>query len=177
MNMNKNGFTLIEMLVAIGVFSMAMLISVSSFLSLQSSEKKVQVVTNIQNNLRFALEIMAKEIRTGELYHCALDAGTQPLDCPSGASSITFKNTQGQTIIYRKIDSGVQKSANGGASFQPLTSSDITVDDLKFYVVGAPSNDNLQPLVLITLKASSFVAGALNEYNLQTSVSQRKPSP
>ena len=171
------GFTLLEMIVAIGVFSIAVLIAVSSFLSLQSSEKKIQSSVNIQNNLRFALEIMAKDIRTGESYHCGADSGVQPLDCPSGASSLTFKNTLGQTVIYRKINSSIQKSSDGGVVFQPLTSSDITVDDLTFYVVGAPSNENLQPRVLITLKASSLVGASINEFNLETSVSQRKPAP
>lgn len=175
--MFKNGFTLLEMIVAIGIFSIAVLFSVSSFLSLQSAEKKIQSSVNVQNNLRFAMEIMAKEIRTGELYHCAEDLGVQPLDCASGDSSLTFKNTAGQTVIYRKINSGLHKSSDGGVVFQPLTSSDITVDDLKFYVNGAPSNDNLQPRVLITLKASGRVGVSEIVYNLQTSVSQRKPAP
>lgn len=168
---------MLEMIVAIGVFSIAVLLAVSSFLSLQSAEKKIQSLVNVQNNLRFAMEIMAKEIRTGELYHCGADSGVQPLDCPSGGPSLTFKNTAGQTTIYKKINSSIQKSSNGGIVFQPLTSSDITVDDLKFYVIGAPSNENLQPKVLIALKASGRIGASVSEFNLQTSVSQRKPAP
>ena len=175
--MRNLGFTLLEMIVAVGVFSIAVLLATSSFLSLQNAEKKIQSSVNVQNNLRFAMEIMAKEIRTGELYHCGSDSGVQPLDCPSGSSSLTFKNTLGQTIIYRKINSSIQKSSNGGIVFQPLTSSDITVDDLKFYVIGAPSNENLQPKVLIALKASGRIGASVSEFNLQTSVSQRKPAP
>ena len=168
---------MLEMVVAVGVFSVAILLATSSFLSLQNAEKKIQSAVNIQNNLRFAMEIMAKEIRTGESYHCGTDSGTEPLDCLSGSSSLTFKNAFGQTIIYRKIDSSIQKSSDGGTIFQPLTSSDVRVDDLKFYVVGAPLNDNAQPRVLINLKASGQVGASLTEISLQTSVSQRKPAP
>ena len=39
--MFKNGFTLLEMIVAIGVFSVAILIAISSFLNLEGIEKKV----------------------------------------------------------------------------------------------------------------------------------------
>ncbi len=175
--MSNRGFTLLEMIVALGVFSVAILLSVSSFLSLQNAEKKIQSAVNIQNNLRFAMEVMAKEIRTGESYHCGADSGTEPLDCLSGSSSLTFKNALGQTIIYRKIDSSIQKSSDGGTVFQPLTSPDIKVDEFKFFVIGAPSNENLQPRVLINLKASGQVGVNLNEVSLQTSVSQRKPAP
>ena len=175
--MLNRGFTLLEMVVAVGVFSVAILLATSSFLSLQNSEKKIQSAVNIQNNLRFAMEVMAKEIRTGGAYHCGTDPGTEPLDCLSGSSSLTFKNALGQTVIYRKIDSSIQKSSDGGIIFQPLTSSDIKVDELKFYVVGALLNDDIQPRVLINIKSSGQVGTGLNEISLQTSVSQRKPAP
>ncbi len=165
------------MIVAIGIFSVAILIAVSSFLTLESAEKRTQQVINLQNNLRFALEIMAKEIRTGEFYHCGASSGEEALDCASGASSLTFKNAQGQTIIYRNIGSSIQKSSDGGDVFRVITASDISIDDLTFYVAGSPSGDNLQPRVTIVLKASSAVARSINELNLQTTISQRKLSP
>ncbi|QQG46149.1 MAG: prepilin-type N-terminal cleavage/methylation domain-containing protein [Candidatus Niyogibacteria bacterium] len=176
-NKKITGFTLLEMVVAIGVFSVAVLLAVSSFLSLQNAEKKIQSSVNLQNNLRFALEIMAKEIRTGEFYHCGLGGGVDPADCLSGESSLTFQNALGQTVIYRNIDSKIQKSSDGGVVFQSLSSGDITVDDLKFYVVGSPSGDNLQPRVTITVKASKRVGANVSEFSLQTSVSQRKLAP
>lgn len=171
------GFTLLEMIVAVGVFSVAVLIAVSSFLVLQDTEKRTQRVINLQNNLRFALEIMAKEIRTGEIYHCGDSSGEEALDCMAGASSLTFKNALGQTVIYRKIGSSVQKSSDGGDVFQAITASDISIEDLTFYVTGSPSGDDLQPRVTIGIKASSQVGRNLNELNLQTTVSQRKLSP
>ena len=177
MIMRDPGFTLLELIVAVGVFSMAILIAVSAFLSLQAAEKRTQAFINLQNNLRFALEIMAKEIRTGELYHCGDEGGTEPLDCLSGASALTFKNALGLTVIYKKLGSSIQKSSDGGTIFQPLTAKDITINDLTFYVVGSPAGDNLQPRVIITLKASSPVGGDTKELSLQTTISQRKLAP
>lgn len=174
--MNK-GFTLLEMIVAIGVFSIAILISIGAFLNLENAEKKIQADIETQNNLRFALEIMSKEIRTGTSYHCSLNPGVEPIDCPSGLNSLAFKNTSGQTIIYRQNSNRVEKSSDGGAFFQPLTASNITVENLKFYVVGALTGDNIQPRVLIGLKAIGQIGRAQSEFVLQTAVSQRKPAP
>lgn len=175
--MCNKGFILLEMIVAVGVFSIAILLASSSFLSLQSAEKKAQSAVDLQNNLRFALEVMAKEIRTGDMYHCALDSGANPQDCVSGGSSLTFKNSLGESVIYRKIGSSIQKSSNGGIIFQPLTSTDVLVEDLSFYVVGSPSNDDLQPRITITVKASRRVGAKVSLLSLQTSISQRKPAP
>jgi len=175
--MFKNGFTLLEMIVAIGVFSVAILIAISSFLNLEGIEKKVQAGLEVQTNLRFALEIMAKEIRTGTSYHCSLSPGIEPVSCPSGLGSFSFKNAGGAVIIYRLNAERIEKSSDGGSVFQPLTASNIKVENLKFYAVGAETGDDIQPRVLINMKASSPTRSGENAFGFQTMVSQRKPAP
>lgn len=172
------GFTLLEMIIAVGVFTLAIFIAVSSFLTLQAAEKKIQLEANLQNNLRFALEVMAKEIRTGTSYHCGADSGTEPRDCTSGDDeSLTFINALNQSVIYRKIGDSIQKSSNGGTDFQSLTASGIKIDDLSFYVIGSLLDDDIQPRVTITAKASGKIGGEQKVVVLQTTVSQRKPAP
>jgi prepilin-type N-terminal cleavage/methylation domain-containing protein len=177
MIMNKRGFTLIELIVALGVFSIAIFIATSTFLNLQNAERRVQNEVNLQDNLRFGLEMMSKEIRTGRDYHCGLSPGILPVDCPSGDISLTFQTAQLQSVIYRQIDNRIQKSTDGGSSFQPLTSGDVFIEDLTFYVSGSASGDNLQPKVLISIKASVQTKETKKELSLQTLVSQRKLSP
>lgn len=175
--MDKRGFTLIELIVALSVFSIAIFMATSTFLNLQNAERKVQNEVNLQDNLRFGLEMMAKEIRTGRDYHCGLSAGVLPLDCPAGDLSLTFQNAQLQSVIYRQIDNRIQKSVDGGAVFQPLTSVGVLIEDLTFYVSGAASGDNIQPRVLISVKASVQTKETQKELSLQTLVSQRKLTP
>ncbi len=170
--MHKKGFTLLEMIVAIGVFSVAVLIAVSSFLNLESVEKKVQAGLEVQTNLRFALEIMAKEIRTGTSYHCSVDSGTDPVSCPAGLDYFVFKNAGGSTIIYRRNSDRIEKSSDGGATFQPLTASNVKVENLKFYAVGAETGDDIQPRIIINMKASAETRLGQNAFGFQTMVSQ-----
>lgn len=152
------------MIVALWVFSVVILISTSAFLSLISVERRAAAAANIQNNLRFALEVMAKEIRTGTNYIS-----------PHPFISFSFTNAKGENVDYRldTTNNLIEKSSDGGVSFLPLTSGQIRVDDLKFYIVGPPG----QPRVTITMKATTQLQTTAPEFNLQTTVSQRKVTP
>lgn len=64
------GFTLIEMIVSLAVFSVVVTISVGALLSLIYTNEQLQVERSVMTNLSFALDSMAREIRTGTDYIC-----------------------------------------------------------------------------------------------------------
>ena len=64
------GFTLIEMIVSLGVFTFVILISMGSFLAILGAQKKAIAVGTLQENLRFSIETMLKDIRVGYSYYC-----------------------------------------------------------------------------------------------------------
>ena len=177
----KKGFTLIEMLVAVGILSVVILISLSSFLAVLNAQKKSIVIETIQENLRFSAEMMLREIRTGRFYYCGSAAGdfgsgSNNKDCSAGGPALTFKNYLGQVVIYRLFNGQIQKSSDGGASFLGITFPEITISDLKFYVVGSnPPPDTSQPRVTISIKgeAGTTAQRSKSEFNVQTTISQR----
>jgi len=59
----KNGFTLIEMLVAVSLFVFVMLIGVGVLLSIIDANRKARALSSVMNNLNFALESMSRNIR------------------------------------------------------------------------------------------------------------------
>ena len=65
------GFTLIEMIVSLGVFSVVVTISVGALLILIASNRQLQEEQSVLSNLAFALDSMTREIRTGSQYYCA----------------------------------------------------------------------------------------------------------
>lgn len=65
------GFTLIEMIVSLGVFSVIVTMSVGSLLALIAGNQRLQGEQSIMTNLSFALDSMTREIRTGYFYVCA----------------------------------------------------------------------------------------------------------
>ena len=170
----KKGFTMLEMIVSMGVFAIAVLIGVGSLLALTNAQKKALVLQSTQDNLRFALETIARDIKTGDSYHCADDVSLVQVDCPSGNDSLTFLNVSGATVTFKVSGNRILRSINGGLTFDPITSPDIIIEYLTFYVIGSSISDDFHPRVSIVAKGVSGSGSTRSELNLQTTVSQRK---
>lgn len=67
---NQSGFTLIEMIVSLALFSIVVTISVGALLVLIASNERLQEEQSVMTNLSFALDSMTREIRTGTHYFC-----------------------------------------------------------------------------------------------------------
>lgn len=85
------GFTLVEMIVALAVFSVVITIAVGALLSLIASNEQLQNEQSVMTNLSFALDSMAREIRTGTNYFC--DSRPNYLADHSGGIDNMFDNT------------------------------------------------------------------------------------
>ena len=68
-----SGFTLVEMIVSLAVFSFVITMSVGALLMLVASNSQLQKEQSVMTNLSFAIDSMAREIRTGTLYFCAAE--------------------------------------------------------------------------------------------------------
>jgi prepilin-type N-terminal cleavage/methylation domain-containing protein len=64
------GFTLIEMIVSLAVFSIVVTITVGALLVLVGTNQQLQDEQSVMTNLSFALDSMTREIRTGTHYFC-----------------------------------------------------------------------------------------------------------
>jgi len=67
---SQSGFTLIEMIVSLALFSVVVTISVGALLVLIASNQRFQNEQTVMTNLSFALDSMTREIRTGTNYYC-----------------------------------------------------------------------------------------------------------
>lgn len=175
--MTKKGFTLLEMIVALGVFAVAALLSTSSLLSLTDAQKKTSSLSSAYDNLRFALETMAKDMRTGDVFYCGTDpndlpAVPTPKDCASGGPALTYKNASGDNISYRLFGGKIEKFA-GSVLSGAMTSPDITINTLAFYVLGSAAGGD-QPRITIVIRGEAGSGRSSSEFNLQTTVSQRR---
>lgn len=179
------GFTLIEILVSVAIFTTVMVIALGALLAMSESDRKAQTLKSVINNLSFSLDAISRSMRTGVNYHCdvAQTPVTSPRDCDqasSGATSIAFLSVDSQTIRYCRGNgntcdpsgTAVLVSKNG-AAYAPLTASEVTITNLQFYVTGAESA-TLQPHVVILLSGRVPVsASQTSSFDLQTSVTQR----
>ena len=77
------GFTLVEMIVSLALFSMVVTVSVGALLVLIASNEQLQAEQSVMTNLSFALDSMAREIRTGTNYFCLSANNKNPAGNPT----------------------------------------------------------------------------------------------
>ena len=178
-NAKIKGFTLVEIMVSVSVFAVVMLIASSSIFGVFDANRKSQSLRGVMDNLNFSLESMTRTIRFGTRYHC--NATALPLsstaDCAGGSSSIAVLDSTGAQVVFRLNNNRIERSVNGGTSYQPVTSSDVFISSLSFRVLGSASysSGNLfQPQVIIIVKGySGSKSTSRTDFSLQTTVSQR----
>ncbi len=186
-NKLKKGFTLVEMITSVAIFSMVMVIAMGSLMSVLNANKQNQAIQTAVNNLNLAMEMMSREIRVGSVYHCGSDGAiTDPKNCQTGGDYLSFKSFEGYQVTYTlKPDpiTGYQrimrKKDDEDSLF--LTSNKVVIESLTFYVAGAQLDggvsDNIQPRALISV-GGHVDLGSVGDrgksyFNLQTTVSQR----
>lgn len=140
--LNTKGFTLVEVMISVGLFVTVMLIGVGAVLNTNVSHKRTLAVRQVLDSLNFLIEDMARNIRLGSNYNCIIDSPIDffessgivqfnssiknPQDCLDGLS-IAFEpqgglalddNDQMAYIIEGNIDSAtIKKISNvGGVS-------------------------------------------------------------
>jgi prepilin-type N-terminal cleavage/methylation domain-containing protein len=176
--MNKKipirGFTLIEMIVSVGLFSVVMLVVTAAYLAIITLDKESRSTNELVVNLSFALESMARNVRTGTAYSCA-GAGNGTCE------QLSFIDAEGKPVTYVRKVEGVESSigqclsgACTSSSAVGLTDPRITIQSLTFYVWGVGTGDQTQPQVLMTVRGTMQASVSRTvDFTIQTSATQR----
>ena len=72
---STQGFTLIEIIVSLGLFSVVAVIPVGAFLKVIDANKQSQALKTAVDNTDFLLESMTREMRVGSNYTCLTSSG------------------------------------------------------------------------------------------------------
>ena len=144
----QGGYTLVELIIAVGLFALIMTLSSGAYLVMIGLNRQVQNISTGINNLSFALESMVRDIRTGSVYNCG-GIG----DC-SGGTTFSFKDSNGRVISYSLSGSALQRTIDGAT--QILTDSSVTIDSLNFYAYGTrkPPGDYVQARVTVIVRGT-----------------------
>ena len=184
-----SGFTLIEMMVAVFVFSVVMVLSTGAIFSIVNANKTSQAIKSVMDNLSSALDSMSRDIRYGTEYDCgSTGSGNNGNDCAEGGANdytFSFKNKDDEMITYIfepssgtgnseaifKCNGVVTNTSNAGCT--RLTAEEVHVTNLHFYVLGAERGVDSQPLVLITISGYAQAGSNKSYFNIETMVDQR----
>lgn len=161
------GFTLVEMIVAIFVFSVVMVIATGALASIIGANRKAQAVKSVMNNIAFSVDSMTRALRVGTDYDCGVSSCAL-----NGSESLTFTDVDGREIEYRFNEgTGQIERSIDGAGFLALTAPEVVIERLRFYVDGVDADG--QPRVLIVVSGHAGAGRAETSFDIQTLVSQR----
>lgn len=97
----KRGFTLLEMIVSLGIFSLVAVVAVGSLVRITGLNRRAQSLQSAMDNVSFALESMTRNMRYGIGFQCTRDSSfsensTTATVCAHSASNkgILFTSTK-----------------------------------------------------------------------------------
>lgn len=190
------GFTLVELLVAVAVFSSAVIIGVGALYSAQQINVRLQATRTVMDSLNTSLEIMVRDVRYGSSFYCGaggeISNSRKSCNLASGGGEKIFFNVGSELgagsgdrmVYYLNTDNQLVegKSSDGGFNFvyKKISSDEIIIDNLHFYVSGANKtsdvpSDKDQPVITIIISGKTKPFGKLPSvpFVLQTSVTTR----
>ena len=180
---NPRGFTLVEMLVSVALFSVVMVIVATAYLNLLNLDRQAKATNDVSANLNFVMDTMARSIRTGTQYDC--ENATLSPDCPPSAGGFTLNFLQDDGVTYTTYDlvagriEECQSTTPGCLPDTPITDSRINVTKLTFYVTGVDNNhnsDSTEPKVTFVIQGNINVdpSRAPVTFDIETSATQRQ---
>ncbi|MFA6315255.1 MAG: type II secretion system protein [Candidatus Paceibacterota bacterium] len=198
-NNTQRGFTMLEMIVSLGIFTVVAVIAVGTLVKIVGLNRQAQTLQSSMNNLSFALESLSREIRMGTSFYCSSDLDVDVSSfSPRGCSG-----SNGRLLAFRSS----KTAPDGGSSVCNLIYSyrvvQVSSDPLLFKLEKAKQSDCGDTLtyhsildennIFLTDGNFNVYKGAggyswadirfrgysgnreneLNYFNVQTSVSQR----
>ena len=179
---SQRGFTLIEMMVSVALFSVVMLVSVGSLLSLIDASKRAQGIQSVMNNLNVALDGMVRAMRMGQNYTSTdvHNLAFTPFGKPTERWVYRFEETtpSGSPEPRGRLHK-VYNVLGIGVVDVPLTAAEVDIDSVEFYITGTALTGDIdglsQPRAMMVVrgKAGFDKVKTTTFFNIQASATQR----
>jgi prepilin-type N-terminal cleavage/methylation domain-containing protein len=178
----KKGFTLVEMLVSVGIFTIVMTIALGALLVVYDTYRKTRTLKNAMENVNIATESIIKRIRTGDRFSCLSFAN--PDICVHlafrGRDNLQYEykwDTNTRELLSRSCPLPLSSNlpCPMAVPLQPITSPDVLINNVKFYMYGL-DNDSIQDSITVTISGLANMPGKPkydSSFRIQTTISKR----
>ena len=197
---SQPGFSLVEIIVVLGLFSSISTLVLGSLFNAQAVNARLQETQSILDNVNLSTQIITRDIRFGSDFYCATTLPSViPLvrkNCPlggTGGTILIFKPSDAANVLDRvvySISNGIlykNEYRAGSLEVLQMTANDVVIESMTYYVDGANTSngsndegglsDYKQPLITLLISGRSISASSARTpvtFNIQTSVSARE---
>lgn len=177
----SRGTTIIELLVAVAIFSITMAEVANIFANAVRNQKRIIERKDLLDNTRYAMEFITKELRMAQV-NSANTALTfkidnvNPFNNEDFSSTVVFTNSSGETVEYYLSGSKIMRhvSAPADTGAQEVSSPEIKIARLDF-LINTWKLDQAPPLaaptITIFIKAENLTS--TSSLDLQSVVTPR----
>jgi len=178
LNIKMKGFTLVEILVAVAIFSSVVVVATSILTMSITAQRKILAQQEITDQISYAIEYMGRAMRMAKKDasgSCLQGLSGYNYQLTHGDSGVKFNTYDGNCWEFWLDGSTQQLMVNLGTDSYPLSSPKIKVISFKVQLAGEGQIDNIQPKVTIFLdiKGGGLKQETQPEMKIQTTVSQR----
>ena len=152
------GFTLVEILVVLGLFSSIATLSLGSLFNAQAINSRLQETQAIFDNVNLSIQTITRDIRFGSDFYCDVALPLSPSVVPTVRRNCIHGVSAGSVLIFKPsgatndldrvayyIKNGIlykdNYPYNATATVFQLTADDVLITSLLFYVDGAQTSD------------------------------------
>jgi len=170
---NKNGFSLVEILVSMSLFVIIITAALNIFKMVIDSQRSAIATQNVEESLKYFLEVTGKEVRMAKRNN-GMCSGMAATDIYSSSNnSLFFRNYHDECVTY-SVEAGRFKITRG-INFGYITPAKINVDELNFVLrPEANGASSTQPTVTMELVAHALGKdSARSEMRIQTTLTSR----
>lgn len=184
----SEGFTLVEMIVSIALFSVVMIVCTGALLAIVGANRKAQALQSVINNLNISLDGMVRAVRMGSNYHCGSGNYALPQDCntENGETIFAFlpfgvpEGGNQWVYSYDETNKSIMRSTDGSLPIA-ITAPEVDIEYMRFFVVGTTRGctvdpcDTIQPKVVMVVKGSAPTSDsrARTTFHIQVTAVQR----
>lgn len=197
----RAGVTLVEFLVAFGIFAVLVTIATGSFIRSTRIQRSALQLMAVNDNMGIAIEQMMREMRTGYNF-CTqarqLSDARFTAQCAAlGANEIQFVNAANKTMRYRFNGTALQRGeglenwdpsggnpcgaesefdAVNGICYRTITADNVKVTNVRFEPFYNNAGDGYSPRIVMSFSMTSndpMVQAMVAPITIQTTVSAR----
>ncbi len=200
-NPRERGFTLVEVMIAMAIFTILVTVGIGAVLGSMSQHKINQNTRSVMDSLNYVMEDMARNIRLSSNIHCYRSGEPVPValtsdpmdpqncDSTEPTHTIIFNDLRGDQLEYTitpdfgSVLSRIKKQQVADIAPQDITPPEVVIDFARsgFMVRGACTStgtgptcpDNGQPTVVIRLVGKVVYQNTDTNFAISTTVTPR----